>query len=82
MVTVMAAEVLAVEGHRLEAGLPANLVVLGPGTVRGALATHEPPRYVVSRGRIVAENTSGSVFHHLPASGVTLDGVRPRSLHA
>jgi cytosine deaminase len=82
MVTVMAAEVLAVEGHRLEAGLPANLVVLGPGTVRGALATHEPPRYVVSRGRIVAENTSGSVFHHLPASGVTLDGLRPRSLHA
>jgi cytosine deaminase len=53
MVTVLAADVLGVAGHRIERGAPANLVVLGAATVREALATHEPPRHVISRGQLV-----------------------------
>ena len=53
MVTVLAAEVLGVTGHRIEPGAPANLVVLPAATVREALAAHEPPRHVISRGQVV-----------------------------
>jgi cytosine deaminase len=54
MVTVLAAQVLGLDDHRVVVGAPANLVVLRTASVRDALAGHEPPRYVVSRGRIVA----------------------------
>jgi cytosine deaminase len=55
MVTTDAARVLGDDGHRLEVGAAADLVVLDGATSREALIRHEPPRYVISRGRLVAE---------------------------
>jgi cytosine deaminase len=58
MVTGLAARAMGIDGHRLEPGAPANLVVLSAAEVYEALAYHEPPRYVVVRGEIRVENTS------------------------
>ena len=55
MVTTDAATVLGDEGHRLDVGAPADLVVLDGATSQQALIRHAPPRYVISRGRLVAE---------------------------
>jgi cytosine deaminase len=55
MVTTDAARVLGDDGHRLEVGAPADLVVLGGATAHEVLLRHAPPRQVVSRGRLVAE---------------------------
>ena len=63
MVTTVAAEVLGVHGHRLETGGPADLVVLNGSSVREVLARHNPPRYVVAGGRLVAESATASTFH-------------------
>jgi cytosine deaminase len=63
MVTMTAADVLGVSGHRLEVGGKADLVVLDGSSVREVLTRHSPPRYVVASGRVVAESTSTSTFH-------------------
>jgi cytosine deaminase len=63
MVTTVAADVLGVHGHRLETGRPADLVVLDGSSVREVLASHNPPRYVVAGGRLVAESTTTSTVH-------------------
>jgi cytosine deaminase len=63
MVTMTAADVLGVSGHRLEVGGKADLVVLDGSSVREVLTRHSPPRYVVASGRIVAESTSTTTFH-------------------
>jgi cytosine deaminase len=55
MVTTDAATVLGDEGHRLAVGAPADLVVLDGATSREVLIRHAPPRYVISRGRLVAQ---------------------------
>ena len=59
-VTTTAARVLGIEGHRLEVGGNADLVVLDGSTVREVLARHSPPRYVVHGGRLVAETETSS----------------------
>jgi len=60
MITTLGGIVLHLPDHRLEQGAEANLVVLGAATIRDALTHHEAPRYVVSRGRIVARTRTES----------------------
>lgn len=59
-VTTTAARVLGIDGHGVDVGCRADLVVLDGSTVREVVARHAPPRYVVASGRLVAENTSSS----------------------
>ncbi|MGC9962310.1 MAG: amidohydrolase family protein [Acidimicrobiales bacterium] len=56
-VTTTAARVMGIEGHGLEPGCRADLVVLDGTTVREVVGRHSPPRYVIAGGRVVAENT-------------------------
>lgn len=62
-VTTGAATVLGVAGHRLVEGNPANLVVHESERVTDLLRQHAAPRWVVSRGRIVAETESSTDYH-------------------
>ncbi len=57
-VTTTAARVMGIDGHGLEPGCRADLVVLDGATVREAVARHTPPRYVIASGRVVAENAA------------------------
>lgn len=59
-VTTTAARVMGIDGHRLEVGAPADLVVLDGATVRAAVSRHAPPRFVIASGRVVAENAATS----------------------
>jgi cytosine/creatinine deaminase len=65
MVTTVAADVLGVENHRLEAGGNADLVVIDGTSVREALTRHSPPRTVIARGRVVAASTVTTTFPEL-----------------
>ena len=62
-VTTTAARVLGVDGHRLEVGGNADLVVHHHATLREVLAHHAAPAYVVASGRLVASSTSATTFH-------------------
>ncbi len=62
MVTVLAAKAMGIEGHSLKPGSRADLVVLSARDVYEALAEHEPPRYVIARGKVRVENTSQTVL--------------------
>lgn len=53
MVTVLAAQAMGVQDHRLVEGAPANLVVLEGQTTLDALRFHSAPRAVISSGKIV-----------------------------
>ncbi|HEX6235153.1 MAG TPA: amidohydrolase family protein [Jiangellaceae bacterium] len=64
MVTAVAADVLGVEDHRLEVDAPADLVVLDGSSVHDVLTRHNPPRYVIASGRLVAESTAATTFHY------------------
>ncbi len=57
-VTTTAARVMGIDGHGLEPGCRADLVVLEGATVREAVARHAAPRCVIASGRVVAENTA------------------------
>jgi cytosine deaminase len=59
-VTTTAARVLGVEGHRLEEGGNADLVVHREGSLRSVVAHHDAPAYVVASGRLVASSTSAT----------------------
>ena len=59
-VTTTAATVLGVQGHRLEEGGSADLVVHHEPTLRAVLAHHDPPAYVVASGRVVAVSTAST----------------------
>ncbi len=63
-VTTTAAEVLGIQGHRLEIGGNADLVVFGLPSLRRVLAEHHAPTYVVASGRLVASSTSTTTWHH------------------
>ncbi|TQS40082.1 amidohydrolase family protein [Cryptosporangium phraense] len=68
LVTVDAARVLGLDGHRLADGAPANFVVHDAERVVDVLRRHGPPRWVVATGAVVAETTSvSSVYPGLPA---------------
>jgi cytosine deaminase len=62
MITTRAAEVMGVQGHRIAVGNPANLCVHGAARVVDLLRDHAAPRFVVSRGRVVAtDGAAGGV---------------------
>lgn len=62
LVTTRAARVLGIEGHHLAPGRPANLVVHHHEQVVDVLRHHQAPRWVVSRGRVVAATTTTTEF--------------------
>ena len=53
LITVDAARAMNVEGFSLAVGSPAHLVALDAGSVYEALWKHQPPRWVISHGRLV-----------------------------
>ncbi|MDR1088266.1 MAG: amidohydrolase family protein [Coriobacteriales bacterium] len=57
MITVNAAEVLGIKGHRLEPGGTADLVVLSESDVYHAIWYHRAPRYVIKDGVVIATNS-------------------------
>jgi cytosine deaminase len=57
-ITIHPARIMRLAGHRIEEGCEANLVVLPHETMRDVFAYHREPRYVVRRGRVVAESQS------------------------
>lgn len=61
-VTTTAATVLGIEGHRLEVGGNADLVVHHHPTLREVLSHHRAPRHVIASGKVVAETTSSTDF--------------------
>ncbi len=63
-VTTTAADVLGIQGHRLEVGGNADLVVFGLPSLRRVLALHPEPTYVIASGRLVASSTSTTTWHH------------------
>lgn len=62
LVTTRAADVLGVEGHALQVGNRADLVVHQHERVVDVLREHAAPRWVVSRGRVVASSTTTTDF--------------------
>jgi cytosine/creatinine deaminase len=62
MVTTQAARVLGDDGHDLRPGASADLCVHDAERVVDVLREHAAPRWVVSRGRVVAETTSTTIF--------------------
>jgi cytosine/creatinine deaminase len=63
LVTTRAAEVLGIDGHRLAEGHRADLAVHDHERLVDVLRHHGPPRWVISRGRVVASTTSTTTFH-------------------
>ena len=55
LVTGSAARVLGVPDHRIAVGNPANLCIHGSERLVDVLREHAAPRWVISRGRVVAE---------------------------
>jgi cytosine deaminase len=53
MITTRAAQAINIGPHRLEAGAPANLVVLKEENILEALREHAVPAALVSHGRLV-----------------------------
>jgi len=62
LVTHAGRRVLGLPENHLRVGEPADLVVLHGSSVRNALKSHYPPRYVMSQGRIVVSSEIGTVF--------------------
>lgn len=63
MITRMAARAMNITDHKIEIGAPANLVVLNAENVYEAIWYQAEPRYIISRGKIVAENEEITRFH-------------------
>ncbi len=66
MVTTQAARVLGITGHAIQTGAPADLCVHDQERVVDLIREHAAPRWVVARGRVVAETATATTFH-LPA---------------
>lgn len=62
LVTTRASEVLGRDGRGLVEGARADLVVHDQDRVVDVLREHAAPRWVVSRGRVVAETTTATAF--------------------
>ena len=54
LIGISAARVLGIDGYRLHAGGPADLLLHGAVREVDLLARHEPPRAVIKAGRVVA----------------------------
>jgi cytosine deaminase len=66
LVTTRAAEVLGIDDHRIAEDHRADLVVHAHERTVDVLREHAPPRWIVSRGRVVAATTTTTEFTHLP----------------
>ncbi len=66
LVTTGAARVLGIADHAIAEGNPANLTVHECEKVAALLRNHAAPRWVVSRGRVVAETQERTVFTWKP----------------
>lgn len=67
LVTGSAARVLGVPAHRLAVGNPANLCIHGSERLVDVLREHAAPRWVISRGRVVAETETTTRWGPIPA---------------
>ncbi len=56
MITWRAAKAMNIEEPRIEEGRPADLLVHAARNIHELIWRHEPPRYVVRHGRIIASN--------------------------
>ncbi|MGQ0571782.1 MAG: amidohydrolase family protein [Armatimonadota bacterium] len=63
MVTSLGARVLRLSDYGVAVGKAAHLVVLRGTNVHEVLREHRSPRYVISHGRLVAENSEDTRFH-------------------
>jgi len=63
MVTGAAARVLGLAGHRLAVGNPANLCIHDSERLVDVLREHAAPRWVISRGRVVAQTEYSTRWH-------------------
>jgi cytosine/creatinine deaminase len=63
LVTTRAAEVLGIDGHHIREGAIADLVVHDAERVVDVLREHAAPRWVLSRGRVVASTSVHSELH-------------------
>lgn len=63
MITVNGAKAMNVKNFGLKEGGVADLVVLGVGSVLEALRFQDPPRFVISNGKLIAENTAENILH-------------------
>jgi cytosine/creatinine deaminase len=78
-VTTGAARVLGIADHAIAPGNPANLAIHDSETVAGLLSRHAAPRWVISRGRVVAENRDSTDWLWHPPTAETLEpATRPR----
>jgi cytosine deaminase len=57
MITTHPARIMRLDGHAIEVGASADLVVLDGPDVHEVLRRHEPPRHVLRAGRVVATST-------------------------
>jgi cytosine/creatinine deaminase len=72
MVTVNGAKALRVPDFRVAVGAVADLVVLDAHDARGAFATRHPRRWVIRKGRLIAETrVETQRYFELPATPVT-----------
>ena len=63
MVTTQAARVLGTVGHAVRAAAPAHLCIHDHERVVDLLREHAAPRWVIARGRVVAETVITTTFH-------------------
>jgi cytosine/creatinine deaminase len=63
MVTTQAARVLGTVGHAVRAAAPAHLCIHDHERVVDLLREHAAPRWVIERGRVVAETVTTTTFH-------------------
>ena len=63
MITVNPGKLLRLPEHRIAPGNEANLVVLHNDSIREALTHHREPRFVIYRGRVVAESECSHKLH-------------------
>jgi len=68
MVTTSAAQILGLAGHRLAIGNSANLCIHDSERLVDVLREHTAPRWVVSRGRVVASTETITDWPDLPWS--------------
>jgi len=64
MITLNPAKIMRIKGYGLSEGNPANLVVLGAGDLREALAYHSEPLYVIRNGTVRCETRQSRISHH------------------
>lgn len=63
MITTRAAKAMNIKDHELRVGGAADMVVFNVKSVYEAIWNQAEPRYVISRGKVVAENEEKTIFH-------------------